>query len=152
MREQRLLIIISFLISMSLAPISGCSEPKMDEKEAQEVLNSFYTDKVPESINDRHLVRAGKAIVPYLVAEIQKRDMPKRRYAIGALGKIGDRRALPVLVKILGDRSELEYFRSDALRAIWHIDKKQGEELAKKYAGESIDIDTVSQLLREGKI
>jgi len=124
----------------------------MDKKEAQKVLNSFYTDKVPESINDRHLLRAGKAIVPYLVEEIQKKDMPKRRYAIGALGKIGDRRALPVLVKILGDRSELEYFRSDALRAIWHIDKKQGEELAKKYAGESIDIDTASQLLREGKI
>ena len=152
MRGRCLLIIISFLISMSLTPMYGCSKSTMSEKEAQKVLNSFYTDKVPESINDRHLLRAGKGIVPYLVEEIQKRDMPKRRYAIGALGKIADRRALPVLVKILEDRSELEYFRGDTLEAIWRIDKKMGGELAKKYSGESIYIDTVIQLLREGKI
>lgn len=151
MRDQCLLIIVFFLISILLVPISGCSKSIMNEKEAQKVLNSFYTDKVPESINDRHLLRAGKAIVPYLIIEIQKKDMPKRGYGILALGKIGDRQALHVLTKIFEDQSELIYFRCDAIRAIWHIDEKLGKELAKKYAGENSYIDETIDL-REGKI
>jgi hypothetical protein len=77
----------------------------MDEKEAQDVLNKFYADNVPESINDRHLLNAGSSIVPYLLIEIQKKDMPKRGYAILALGKIGDGRAIPILQSILNDSS-----------------------------------------------
>jgi len=125
----------------------------MSSEEAQKVLNAFYADKVPEPILDRHLVNAGKAIVPYLLVEIKKKDMPKRGYAILALGKIKDKQALPALVQILNDQYESVQFRGDALRAIWHIDRKLGEESAEKLAGQyPADIDDLIQLLREGKI
>lgn len=124
----------------------------MKEKEAQLILNNFYTDNVPESIADRYLMGAGKQIVPFVLIEIQKKEMPKRRYAIGALGKIGDRSALPVLIKILEDSSEVIYFRDDALRAIWHIDRKLGEKYAAKYLAENKEFERTIQLLREGKI
>ncbi len=132
--------------------IRGKLRSTLSEKEAQELLNYFYTDRVPEPITDRYLLRAGKGIVPYLLIEIQKRDMPKRGYAIVALGKIVERLALPVLIKILEDRSEVVYFRRDAIEAIWRIDRKLGEEYAAKYAGESKEIDITINLLREGKI
>lgn len=146
-------LLTAFLsISIMGIPHVGCSKTEIDEKEAQEVLHEFYTNKEPEPIVDQPLLSAGKAIVPYLMIEIQKKDMTMRGYAILALGKIGDRRALPVLMKILEDRSELVYFRSDALRAIWHIDRKLGEEYANKYTGESREIDRTIELLRAGKI
>lgn len=150
-RKSPILIKLFLVISMIIIPL-GCYKATMDEKEAQKVLNDFYTDRVPESINDRHLLNAGKAIVPYLIIEIQKRDMHKRGYAILALGKIGDRRALPVLIKILEDRSESYGFHEATLRAIWHIDRKLGEEFARKHEGEHKEVDRTIQLLREGRI
>lgn len=130
----------------------SCSNTVMDEKEAQKVLNDFYNDNVPESIIDRQLLSAGRAIVPHLITKIQQKDMKRRRYAIGALGKLGDRRALPTLEKLLKDDSEMFYFRHDALIAIWHIDRNYGGELAKKYCGKIEDIDRTIQLLKENKL
>jgi HEAT repeat protein len=144
------IILVTVLLFLLL--VSGCFRAEIDQKEAQKILNDFYDDNVPEPILDRHLLSAGKAIVPYLLIEIQKRDMPKRGYAILALGKIGDRRALPVLIRILEDRSEIVYFRDDALRAIWHIDRKLGWEYAKKYAGENKEFDRTLELLKEGNM
>ena len=145
-------LIVMSLVSLLLLIVAGCFKSNINEKEAQKILHDFYNDNVPEPINDRHLLSAGKPIVPYLIVEIQRKDMPKRRYAIGALGKIGDKQALPVLIKILEDNTELYYFRSDAIEAIWHIDKKLGEKYAAKYVGESKEFERTIQLLREGKI
>jgi hypothetical protein len=147
----RLAIVVVILL-LAFVSISVCSKKSMDPEEAKRVLNLFYSDNVPESINDRYLVEAGRAIVPYLTVEVQKRDMPKRRYAILALGKLKDKRALPVLIQILYDRSELYYFRDDALRAIWHIDRKLGEEYGAKFAGQNPYMDRTIELLRDGQI
>jgi HEAT repeat protein len=130
----------------------SCEAVVMDQKEAQEVLREFYVDTVPEPFIDRHLLAAGKAIVPQLLIEIQKRDMPRRGYAILALGKIGDTVALPTLVGILQNASESDTIRSDALRAIWRLDQKLGSTLAKKHLGESAHIDRVIRLLEERKL
>jgi hypothetical protein len=136
------------MVIMIIVFVFSCSKSRINEKEAQQILHDFYTDRVPEPINDRHLLNAGKGIVPYLIIEIQKKDMPKRGYAILALGKIGDRRALPELTNILKDRSDEIHARSDAIRAIWHIDKKYGEEFARKFYGENHEIDRTIELLR----
>ncbi len=132
--------------------ICACSENAMSSEKARSVLNDFYTDNVPEPINRRHLISAGKAIVPYLLIEIRKKDMPKRGYAILALGEIKDKRAIPILIQILNDKTEEGYFRADALRAIWHINKELGEKYANQLFGQNADIDAAAQLLREGKI
>jgi hypothetical protein len=142
----------AFLFSLIVLPgMISCSQT-MDESEARKILNEFYTDNVPESINDRHLLNAGKAIVPYLIDEIQKEDMPKRGYAVLALGKIGDRRALPVLIRMFENPTERGVHPSDSLRAIWHIDRKLGEELASKYTGGDEFMKRTIELLRKGVI
>jgi HEAT repeat protein len=87
-----------------------------------------------------------------LVIEIENKKMPKRGYAIVALGKIKDSRALPVLEKIMNDKTEKIITKCDALRAIWHIDSKLGEEHAKKYGGDKGYIDRTIELLKQGAI
>jgi len=140
----------SLFLLLMVFVLAGCTEPRLDGKDAQKFLNYFYNDKVPEEITDRYLLTAGKGIVPYLIDEVQKRDMPKRGYAIGALGKIGDRRALPVLIKILEDSSEIYYFREDALVSIWYLDKALGERMIERYAGQNESFDRQIELLKKG--
>ncbi len=142
------ILTVCLLFCASLA----CTEEVMTPEQAKKVLSDFYADRVPEEIQDRLLVDAGKPIAPYLLVEIKNKDMPKRRYAILALGKIKDKRALPVLTQILDDSSEINYFRDDALCAIWHIDRKLGEQSANQYSGKIEGIDRIIQLLREGVI
>ena len=129
-----------------------CSKSTISEKDAKQVLQQFYSDDAPESINDRFLLQAGKPIVPYVAAEIADRNMPKRRYAIIVLGTIGDARALPALEKIINDQTESAWIRGDALTAIWHINKEMGKEYARKYGGDKGYIDRTIQLLTEGAI
>lgn len=81
------------------------------------------------------LRRAGKAVVPLVIAELPNRSMPQRRYAIGFLGDGGYREALPVLELIARDKTEQDHFRGDALLAIANIDL----ELARRIAGDLVD-------------
>lgn len=64
---------------------------------------------------------------------IQDKNLYKRRYAICALGYIGNQDSIPVLKAILEDPTEKDYFRGDALEAIYIIDQaygtKEGEEV-----------------------
>jgi hypothetical protein len=142
----------TMIFLLTLLVLTSCYRKPMDQREAQQVLNEFYTNREPESEMDYPLLRAGKAIVPYLTLEVSKRDMPRREYAILALGKIGDRRALTTLINILEDRLESLGARDAALRAIWHIDRGVGEKYAMKHTGEHKEIDRTIQLLREGRM
>jgi HEAT repeat protein len=63
--------------------------------------------------------------------------MKQRRYAIGALGYIGDRAALPTLEVILRTEDERDYFRGDALRSIYQIDPELGSKYAVQFEKES---------------
>jgi HEAT repeat protein len=69
-----------------------------------------------------------------VICEAKKHpDMKRRRYAIGALGFIGDKRAIPTLEAILKSDKEKDYFRGDALHAIYQIDPKLASAYAKDY-------------------
>ncbi len=140
------------LTCLSVFIASACTQSVNSEEEAQEIFQKFYNDNVPESINTRHLENAGKSIVPYLLREIQNRDMPKRGYAILAFGKIGDKSALKDLQIILNDVSETEVIRGDALRSIWHLDKRLGKQLSEELHGKSEYIDRNIELLEKGSI
>jgi len=140
------------LLILTLALSWSCSKSVLKEEEARKVLNDFYTNQAPEPLLCDPLINAGKAIVPYLVREIENKNMPRRRYAIGALERLGDRRSLPLLVKVLDDESEVFYFRDDAIRAIFHIDQKLAEELMPKYSGRIEGFERTVQLLKQGKI
>lgn len=79
------------------------------------------------------LIVAGPAVYPLVIDAIQDSEMPKRRYAISFLGNEEVSEALPTLLTILNDESELPYFRGDALVAIYKIDSEQAKMLAPQF-------------------
>ena len=72
-------------------------------------------------------------MVPAICEAVRHKDMKRRLYAIDALGYIGDRRSLPVLVGILDDVSESDDMRSEALISIYRIDRALGTRYARQY-------------------
>lgn len=92
-------------------------------------LKSFYESDVAEDQLMDPLILAGADVIPLLASELLNPDMPRKRYAIGALGNIGDRSALPILERITQAGSEPEYVRCDALSAIGMIDQAAADQL-----------------------
>jgi hypothetical protein len=82
------------------------------------------------------LIKAGEKMTIAICEAVINKDMKYRRYAIGALGYIGDKRALPTLETILKSKNEIYYFRGDALHSIYQIDKSLGKKYADEYGGE----------------
>lgn len=72
------------------------------------------------------LVAGGRRMVPYICRAVGDSMMHCRRYAIGALGHLHDRRALLTLETIYADTDEDSLFRGDALEAIFVIDQSLG--------------------------
>lgn len=85
-----------------------------------------------ESAHISHMVGSGKKMVPYLCEAVKDKKMYLRRYAIGALGYLKDKTAIPVLKQIFENTKELDYFRGDALEAIYVIDQNTGRDIAVK--------------------
>ena len=79
------------------------------------------------------LILAGDRVVPLVIREVKNPQMPRRRYAISFLGNGAYREALPVLQHILLNEGEVEYFRGDALLAIFRIDPSSGDRHANKF-------------------
>ncbi len=97
------------------------------------VWDAFYTDTPHEPELDDPLIEAGSKMTEAICDAVVHKDMMYRRYAIGALGFIGDRRAVATLEKIMDDESEKDYFRGDALQSIFRIDRALGSRYAEKY-------------------
>ena len=100
------------------------------------VWHAFYVEGDHEPELDDPLIAAGRSMTLAICEAIAHPGMKRRRYAIGALGYIRDKRALPALEKILKDKTEIYYFRGDALHAIYQIDKKLGSQYAEQFANE----------------
>jgi hypothetical protein len=80
------------------------------------------------------LVLSGRRVAPRVAAAIREPAMPQRRYAIAFLGCRHYRPVLPTLRQILATSSEPDYFRGDALEAIWLVAPGEGLVLAKQYS------------------
>lgn len=78
--------------------------------------------------------------------------MKYRRYALSALGYIRDPVALPCLERILKDTSELDYFRGDALQAIYSINPKLGADYIAQYGDENSHLRLIADLLLKGAL
>ncbi len=88
----------------------------------REKLDRFYSIDLPESSLIPFLLDGGQELVPLLSMEIRNKEMHRRRYAIGALGKLKNNDALPSLELLAQDQSEQDYIRCDAIEAIRDID------------------------------
>jgi hypothetical protein len=97
------------------------------------------------------LILAGPAACPVIARDVKDRKQPLRRYAIGAIENLRCTDALPVLKAILQDDSEKDYFRGDALEAIWQIDHTEGETAAKAVSGRTDILGGVARSLLSGR-
>lgn len=93
------------------------------------------------------LILGGKKIVPLIIREVQRPDMPRRRYAINFLGNGGYAEAVPSLEKILQDETELDYVRGDALEAMYQIDVTLGTANASLYSFREDHLGKRAQLI-----
>ena len=85
-----------------------------------------------------------------VIKDIRNQKMDKRRYAIGFLGNERVVEAIPVLLQILSDESEKDYFRGDALESIFQIDKTQGRQLADEYSTRQDFLGRIAKGLLDG--
>jgi hypothetical protein len=95
------------------------------------VWKAFYSAQDEGDI-ETPLIKAGSAMVPAICEAIAHVNMDRRRYAIGALGPIGDPQAIPALKTILYESNEMDYFRGDALQALYQLDRPAAEEFAEQ--------------------
>ncbi len=127
--------IILLLITSTQATIAKEKEYRPGGQTYASIWNRFYAgDHEPEL--DDPLIEAGGKMTLVICEAIKNKDMKYRRYAIGALGFIGDKRALPTLETILKTKEEIYYFRGDALHAIYQIDKSLGKKYASEFGSE----------------
>ncbi len=109
----------------------------VDNMSGSQVMEEFYRWSGAEDTLMDPLIVAGNRIVSHILQDISDESMPKRRYAIGALGNIGDHSAIPVLADIALDTAEVDYIRCDCVQAIAMIDWEEGTRVASLIAGGS---------------
>jgi len=134
---MRTLQFVALLVLLSHSCLAMAQEKEYrpgGEKYAA-VWNRFYAGFHEPELEDP-LIEAGKGMTLVICEAIRNRDMRLRRYAIGALGYIGDKRALPTLEHILRAQHEIYYFRGDALQSIYQIDRMLGKKYAKEFGNE----------------
>ena len=124
-----LLLMLALLPADELPSDTQATTPMPGDFEG--VWNKFYFQADGEGSIIPNLMEGGKRMVPSICEAIVDRNMRMRRYAIGALGYLRDRRAIPKLEAIYADSTENELFRGDALHAIFCIDQKLGSDYAR---------------------
>jgi len=97
----------------------------------EEAISQFYFSDVAEDQIIDPRILAGSSVVPQLLEALPNKEMLRRRYAIGALGLVGDHAALPTLWAIVTDPSEQFYVQCDALEAIAQIDWDEARQRVK---------------------
>lgn len=113
--------------------------------------HQFYVEADHESDIDDSLIAKGKVMVSAICEAVKHKDMKRRRYAIGALGYINERAAMPTLEAILSDESEIDYFRGDALQSIYRIDSKRGLSYAAQYQSQPNTLGQYAKAVIERK-
>ena len=129
---KRVLLIIGIVV-ITFVGLAAAYLYRAIPHSSEKALVMFFNSNFAEDQLADPLILAGKKVVPRLLEEITKKDMPRRRYAIYALGQIGEPSAIPILESIMNDSSEADYIRCDALEAIALIDRGRGRLLANQY-------------------
>lgn len=91
----------------------------------QLAVKAFYERDVAEDQIMDPLILRGPTVIPLLERDLSDPQMPRRRYAIAALGNIESTSALPILERLARDEAEIDYIRCDALAAIAMISSQE---------------------------
>jgi hypothetical protein len=89
------IISMVLLISIFLMSLYWQRTPYSPEN----ALEIFYSYNGAEDELMDPLLLAGRKVIPLLIEQIKHQNMPKRRYAILAVGHLGDSSSLPILEK-----------------------------------------------------
>ena len=103
-------------------------------RDPQDALLDFCSgeDRAEDQLMDP-LILAGFRVRSLVIRNVADIQMCRRRYAILYLGCADVKDSLPVLIAILENEEEPNYFRCDALEAISLIDPRRGQALANNY-------------------
>ena len=110
----------------------------------------FYAGDHEPELSDP-LISAGPRMTKAICEAVSHPDMKLRRYALGALGFIGDKRAIPTLERILKNKEEIYYFRGDALNAIYQLDKRLGAKYSKQFSSEHEYLKMIADAIEKGE-
>lgn len=91
---------------------------------------------IHEPAIDDSLIAAGPEMAPCIAEAVMHRDMERRRYAVGALGCIGDAKVIPALTKLASDETEVAVIRDDAIQSIYLIESQLGKQYARRFRGD----------------
>lgn len=104
----------------------------------------FYVLAFHEPKIDDSLIAAGPEMAPYIAEAVMHRDMKRRRYAVSALGCIGDARVIPTLVELASDKTEVFVIRGDAITSIYLIESQLGKQYARQYRADHEYLDQIA--------
>ena len=146
------IIAVLAMTLISFTCLAGGKDYRPGGKAFADAWHQFYNlgDHEPEL--DDPLIRRGNKMVPAICAAVAHKDMKYRRYALSALGYIRDPGALTCLEPILKDTSELEYFRGDALLAIYSINPRLGAYYIAQYGNENSHLRMIAELISKGAL
>lgn len=133
----------------SAIPLAACAFAFSLGPSPEKNLKLFCTTPGTDERAVDHLRKAGDKVVPLVIGEVGKKDMPRRRTAMQFLASSRQRTALPTLELILRDETEEQAVRAEALRAINLIDPTRGQEHAQLLEWRSDSLGTVAKALRE---
>lgn len=140
-------IYVSAVLVLTLLLTSACvpSSP-------EQAVEQFFNQTGPEDTLQDPLILGGDGTVPIILEKLKDKKMPRRRYAIAFLGNGSYVQALPALQSILQDATEEDFFRGDALEAIYQIDSSLGTRYAETYKADASYLGDVARrvLLKKG--
>jgi len=121
-------------------------QPTMDS-----VMDDFHaTEGRAEDMLMDPLILNADLVKDRVIQDIENTEMDKRRYTIGFLGNERISEAIPVLLQVLSDESEKDYFRGDALESIFQIDERQGRQRAGEYSSREDYLGRIAKGLLDG--
>ena len=96
-------------------------------------LSRFYALQGPEEALHAPLAAGGPEMLPMLLSELRRPDMPHRRTVISFIAQRRHAEAWPVLAAIVDDDVEATGDRAAALRALHALDAPRAAEVAEQH-------------------
>jgi hypothetical protein len=147
--KRRTVAIIVCSVAVAVCLVWARAEGPLRSLEAAFQDFTKAKDRAEDQLTDP-LVLAGPRVRPLAHAAVKDRSFPLRRYAIGYLGCAKYAAATTTFQAILNDESEKDYFRADALEALWSIDHANGLRLANEYSARADSLGHVARGLLVG--
>ncbi len=129
-KKQRIKVLIGIFTLLFIYIFGG-------EYTSKKCANFYYIVFQNQSVSEEYLeepiIKGGYEVGKYLTENIEDKNMKYRRYAISGIGKIKYDKAIPILEKILKDKSEPDFIKNDILESLKQINNYEANIVLKNY-------------------